>query len=114
MYNHAKSARFEAVVDSGSPWCLFHASIGTRMKIDVLKGIEMPLGGVVHGATCKAYFHRIKVCFPGNIIEVTAGFSPSLSVGGILGRSGFFDNYTVTFDPCYNPPGIEIMRVGKA
>lgn len=114
MNNHTKSNRFEAVVDSGSPWCLFHGDVGTDIGIDVTKGIEQPLGGVIGGASGKSYFHKVKLCLPGTIIEVMAGFSPQLSVAGILGRSGFFDNYTVTFDPCNDPPGMEIQRVGRA
>ena len=36
---------------------------------------------------------------PIGLVETTAGFAPSLSVGAIVGRQGFFDNCTVTFDP---------------
>ena len=101
-------------MDSGSPWCLFHADIGSAIGLDVTKGIEHPLGGVVGGSRGKSFFHKVKLCLPGTIINVTAGFSGQLSVAGILGRTGFFDNYTVTFDPCSDPPGLEIERVGRA
>jgi len=114
MHNHVKSARFEAVVDSGSPWCLFHADVATAIGINVTHGIEEPLGGVIGGAVGKMWFHTVKLCLLGTIIDITAGFSPKLSVAGILGRSGFFDNYIVTFDPCNNPPGLNIERIGRA
>jgi hypothetical protein len=114
MYNHVKSARFEAVVDSGSPWCLFHADVGVNVGIDISTGVEEPLGGVIGGAIGKVYFHSVKLCLPGTIIDIMAGFSPQLSVAGILGRAGFFDNYIVTFDPCNKPPGLDIQRVGRA
>ena len=114
MYNHGRSRRFESVVDSGSPWCLFHADLGSAIGINISRGIERPLGGVIGGAVGKMYFHKVKLCLPGTIIDVMAGFSTQLSVAGILGRSGFFDNYTVTFDSCSDPPGLDIQRVGRA
>lgn len=114
MNNHVRSNRVEAVVDSGSPWCLFHADVGADIGLNITNGIREPLGGVVGGAVGEMYFHRVKLCVPGTIIQIVAGFSSQLSVAGILGRSGFFDNYTVTFDPCSTPPGMEIVRVARA
>jgi hypothetical protein len=114
LYDHKRSNRVEAVVDSGSPWCLFHADVGVDLGIDITKGIENRLGGVIGGAVGKMYFHKVKLCLPGTIIEIMAGFSATLSVAGILGRSGFFDKYTITFDPCSTPPGFEMHRVGRA
>lgn len=114
MYNHVRSARFEAVVDSGSPWCLFHADVAKAIKIDLTTGLEDTLGGVIGGAQGKMWFHKVKICLPGTMLEVVAGFSPTLSVAGLLGRSGFFDNYSVTFDPCTEPPGMNIERIARA
>ena len=101
-------------MDSGSPWCLFHSEIGLHIGIDIAKGIEHRLGGVIGGAGAKMYFHKVKLCLPGTMIEIMAGFSDTLSVAAILGRTGFFDNYTITFDPCSTPPGFEMQRVGRA
>ena len=101
-------------MDSGSPWCLFHADVGLDIGIDIAKGIPHPLGGVVGGSVSQMYFHKVKLCLPGTIIDIMAGFSEKLSVGGLLGRSGFFDKYTITFDPCSTPPGFEMQRVGRA
>lgn len=114
MNNHVRSNRIEAVVDSGSPWCLFHSDVGSDIGVDIKRGIREPLGGVVGGAVGEMYFHNVKICLPGTIIGVTAGFSDNLSVAGILGRCGFFDNYIITFDPCSTPPGMDIVRVGRA
>src|ERR1700693_280562 len=99
MNNRVRSNRIEAVVDSGSPWCLFHADIGSHIGVDITSGIKETWGGVVGGAVGEMYFHKVKLCLPGTIIEVVAGFSAKLSVAGILGRSGFFDHYTVQVDP---------------
>jgi len=114
MYKHARSNRFEAVVDSGSPWCLFHADIGRHIGIKITDGIEEALGGVIGGAVGKMYFHKVKLCFMSGMTEIMAGFSEHLSVAGILGRSGFFNDYKITFDPSNTPPGMDLERFYRA
>jgi len=37
-YGPARSPRLEAIVDSGSPWCLFHAEIGRFLNVPVEQG----------------------------------------------------------------------------
>lgn len=114
LYKHAQSKRFEAMVDSGSPTCLFHSSIGKAIGIKIEDGKEGQLGGVIGGEIRKVYYHPIKLCIASNMISVVAGFSDSLSVAAILGRAGFFDNYSVTFDPCGTPPGLDLERINRA
>jgi len=77
-------------------------------------GIERELGGVIGGVRSKTYYHTVKIKVVGNIWSVTAGFCPTLSVAAILGRIGFFDNYRITFNPEYEPPGMEIEKVNRA
>jgi hypothetical protein len=60
------------------------------------------------------YYHAINLWVGTGMIKIMAGFAPDLSIGAILGRHSFFDNYIVTFDPSNNPPGFEITRVGRA
>ena len=108
---HQTSKRFEAIVDSGSPWCLFHAQIGEAIGMKIKKGQIGSLGGVISQAGGDVWFHQIKVTLLGSIIQTTAGFSYDLSVGAILGRQGFFDNCTVTFDPSQSTWGeLDIER----
>lgn len=114
IFRHTESKRLEAYVDSGAPDCLFHGSIGTALGMNVESGTEGPLGGVIGGAKGKVYYHPIKIKLLAQIILLRAGFSHDLSVGAILGRSGFFDNFTITFDPCNNPPGLILERVYRA
>lgn len=110
---HTTSKRFEAIVDSGSPVCLFHADIGKQMGLKPEDGKADELGGVVGGSKGTAYFHKIKLKVMADIIPITAGFSPQLSVAAILGRHGFFENFIVTFDPCSKPPGLRVERVHR-
>src|SRR5260370_3947393 len=105
-----KRRRVKDVVDSGAATSIFHAAIGEAIGMDVERGIEGALGGVIGGLRRKVYYHDVKIELLGQMIAVRAGFSADLSVAAILGRSGFFDNFTITFDPCNNPPGLVLER----
>ncbi len=83
---------FEATVDSGSPRCYFHANIGEALGIDIKSGQKEDLGGVV-GSFSEAFCHKVNLVVLGNIVSIIAAFSYTLTVAGILGRHGFFDNF---------------------
>ena len=100
-------------MDSGSAICLFHASIGKHIGLKLKDGELGSLGGVVGKMKGEVYYHKIKLKLIADIIPITAGFSEDLSVAGILGRYGFFEHYTVTFDPCNTPPGLSVERVHR-
>ena len=110
LYKHARSKRLEADVDSGAPVCLFHGSIGKALGMRVEDGIEGPLGGVIGGVRKKVYYHDVRIELLGQMLALRAGFSDDLSVAAILGRSGFFDSFTITFDPCNNPLRLALER----
>ena len=114
-HRSSTSQRFEAIVDSGSPWCLFHAQIGESIGIKVNRGKRAGLGGVLAGASSDVYFHQIQLVMMGSMVSTMAGFSHHLSVAAILGRQGFFDNYTVTFDPSQSEFGeLDVDRFYRA
>jgi len=105
--------RFDAVVDSGSPSCLFHTDFAKLLKLDLEAGIVTPLSGV-HGSTADAYFHKIKIYVESDwVFEVLAGFVKGSNVNGLLGRHGFFDNFHVGFDHSVKPPEFEITRIQR-
>ena len=56
-------------------------------------------------------YHDISLYVGTDRVRIRAGFSDGVSVAAILGRRGFFDNFIVTFDPTFVPPGFEIQRV---
>ncbi len=114
IVGHAVSKRFEAIVDSGSGVCLFHADIGKSLGLKLKEGEHDKLGGVVGGSKGDVYYHRIKLKVLSDIIPITAGFSEQLATAAILGRHGFFEHFMVTFDPSNNPPGLLIERVHRA
>lgn len=112
LIGHTQTRRFEAIVDSGSASCLFHADIGRAYGLNIEKGQGGPLGGVIGGAKGKLYYHPVKLVIPGigSMISITAGFSSDLAVAAILGRHGFFEHHIITFDQSLTPPGLTIDR----
>jgi hypothetical protein len=110
--NHAASKRFEAVVDTGSDYCLFNAMIGASIGIKIDSGSEGDLGGVIAGPRSKVYFHNVKLVVASEIVDIKAGFCWDLSEN-LLGQVGFFDNFVVTFDPGPHPPCFEVQRVRR-
>lgn len=110
-YGNVLSQRIAALVDSGADRCLFHASIGAALGIEVEKGTEVPFGGVIGGSTGKIYYHKIRLLALGEWVEITGGFSYELSFDALLGRTGFFDNFIVTFDHTTDPPCFELQRI---
>jgi len=112
IYNHATTKRFEAVVDTGTDYCRFHASIGASIGVRIVSGPEGDLGGIVPGARSKVYFHNVKLVVGADIVEIKAGFSWDIT-DNLLGQIGFFDNFAVTFDPSPHPPCFEIQRIHR-
>jgi hypothetical protein len=46
-------------------------------------------------------------------LEVMAGFLKDFGIGALLGRRGFFENFTVKFDHSTSPPTLEVDRVAR-
>jgi len=110
---HGKpSKRFLAIADTGSPYCLFQASMGKAIGLDLEAGEEHPISGVVAGAELTAHFHRICLSVEDTwTVEVFAGFLEGFSVGALLGRRGFFDTFSVLFDHSKQPPTFEMDKI---
>jgi len=76
---------------------LFHASIGRALGFEIEKGeVQETIG--INGPS-NVYMHDVALYAPGGIIMVRAGFSNELPILGLLGMSGFFDHFKITFDP---------------
>jgi len=110
---HAKpSARFGAMLDTGSSFCLFRSDLGRSIGIDVFAGTKQQMSGVVPGASTEAFFHRVNLHIEANwIVEVNAGFIENFTWGALLGRRGFFDQFNVKFSHSDHPPVFEIERI---
>ena len=71
------------------------------------------LRGVIGGPKAPMYFHKVKVLVYGDFFETMAGFSRELSVTGLLGRRGFFDNFIVKINASISPPYCEIDKIHR-
>lgn len=70
------------------------------------------IGGISEGMQEPVYFHSVQLYIEDNwIINVTAGFVKKLTFNGLLGRTGFFDNFFVSFDHTVQPPVFEITKI---
>jgi hypothetical protein len=105
---------FEAIIDSGASECIFHSSIGKGIGLSIERGEQSQTQGV-SGQLTTVYMHRVSLYVPGgHVLQIKASFSDEIPVAGILGISGFFENFKITFDPSSTPPGFELERIYRA
>ncbi len=114
QFKHAKSNRIDALVDSGAFTTYFHSQVGKAIGIKVEDGEMGYLKGVVNAPPVPVHYHDVKLWVFEHCISIRAGFYDQLAWGGILGRHGFFEHFSVLFDPSSNPPGMEITRIHRA
>lgn len=87
-----------ALVDSGAADCIFSASLGEVLGIDVASGKAHKFHSFNLHET-QGFVHRIRLQVTGfsHWIDVDAVFIES-EVMPILGQMGFFENYQVVFE----------------
>ncbi len=68
---------------------------------------------MIGGPRVPMYFHKVRVFIFGDFFETMAGFSRDLSVTGLLGRRGFFENFIVKIDASGSPPYCEIEKIHR-
>lgn len=96
---HKKSfVRYEALIDSGADFCIFHKEIADILGIHWKKGAPHTFVGIT-GAKGYVYFHEVKVKVGKWTEAIVCGFSNDVSEEnyGILGQD-FFEKFKVTFD----------------
>jgi len=108
--NSPRSKRFDAVIDSGASGCLFHASIGRGIGLEIEKGEMTQTMGVA--GSSNIFLHDISLYAPGGIIATRAGFSDDLPLAGLLGMAGFFEHFKIVFDPIAHC--VELERLFRA
>lgn len=93
---------------------MFHAGFCRFLGIRLEDGIKADLSGVVGGKNADIFFHKIKILIGSTQLTTMAGFSTELSVAGLLGRRGFFENFVVKIDSSTNPPFFELEKINRA
>lgn len=97
----APAVAYEALVDSGSDSCVFPSELADILGIDLAAGPTAVryVGGVVAGERRPVYFHPVEIevgGLGGASFMTTVGFMPDFarSGQGLLGRRGFFSQFT--------------------
>lgn len=95
----SKSIEYEALIDSGADFCIFHTEMAEILGIPVAKGKRMTFYGT-GGTPQTAYFHEVQIEICGWQMDLYAGFSSDMKSlpYGLLGQTGFFDRFKVEFD----------------
>ena len=90
---------YEALVDSGADFCIFHADIAKILTIPLTKGQKRQVGGIT-GKLKTYYLHPITISIGGIKKSIEVGFSSYIADfgHGVLGQNGFFDLFIVKFD----------------
>jgi hypothetical protein len=89
---------FLALVDSGAIDCIFPASVGAILGIDVPSGRPHKFYGLVK-QEAQGFMHSVQLQVTGfnHWIEIEAGFVPG-EIIPLLGQSGFFEDYQIVFE----------------
>jgi len=89
------------LVDSGADVTLLNASFAQLFRVDLKKGKSIPLVGVMQGPEFAAYLHQVNLAVKGvGIVDTFVAFTDSEKYPDlvILGRRGFFEHFTITFE----------------
>jgi Aspartyl protease len=95
--NAPRTKRFEAIIDSGATRTLLHSDFASHLGLDVKSGEVEITQGI--GGSEATYLHEIALYLPGGPVTTKVGFKDKLPVAGLLGMSGFFEFFKVSFDP---------------
>lgn len=100
--------RYKALADSGADFCIFHSLVGELLGLEVEKGKAARFSGVGE-AMMTAYFHTIQARVGEHVYDLYCGFTRDIPADGygILGQTGFFDHFRVSFD--HSQEKIEIL-----
>jgi len=89
---------FNAYVDSGAGYTIFHAWATEALGIKLEKGkVDYVIVG--DGSQIKVFIHRIKVRLAETEFEIMIGFSERLGIGfNVIGQNDIFDRFRICFD----------------
>lgn len=97
LFYHGQQDSVTCLVDSGADECMFHSSVAENLGINLKSGdvrTYYPIG--LQAIT--GYVHKIELQIQGfsERIQIEAGFTEESELS-VLGQSGFFENYQITF-----------------
>lgn len=100
LFNGNRRTNVVCLVDSGADDSLFHISLAKLLEIDVQSGELKQFSGIVAGKTIDGYRHTVELQVHGmqEKVEIEAYFTEAEGVSGLLGQTGFFENFKVSFE----------------
>ncbi len=92
--------RYDALIDSGADFNIFHGELGELLGLDVRSGRQEKFNGIQANQSSEAFLHEVAVSVGGRDFRTTVWFSYDIAPQGygILGEKGFFDIFVVRFD----------------
>lgn len=89
---------FDAYVDSGAGYSIFHTDVAGILGIDIEEGKESFVV-VGDGSKIKVYIHDLEVRLADKEFRAVIGFSHRLGIGfNVLGQEDIFDKFIICFD----------------
>jgi hypothetical protein len=76
---------------------LFHASIAAHLGLVLKAGVLENCNGI--GGQQATWIHDVTLHIPGGAVAIKAGFTETLPLAGLLGMNGFFEHFSIAFDP---------------
>lgn len=100
----------EALIDSGSDYCIFPQEAAKVLNIPLKKAKMSRLTGFLEGKT-NLFLYPVRLMIGNYTIEIVAGFAQEMSPYApcTLGQKGFFDNFKV----CFNKSKLQIEITPK-
>lgn len=97
---NGQTAKYDALIDSGADFCIFHAELAEYLGIDVQSGLREVFSGVEDSIGAEAYFHKLILTVGDKSIKILIGFSYDIADHGygLLGQKGLFDKFLVKFN----------------
>ncbi len=95
----SRLVRFEALIDSGSDFNIFHGDVAAYLGIKLTTGSRRNIAGISKGKI-KGYEHSVKLIIDSFSYQAKITFSNELPSNAIavLGNNGFFDKFKVLLD----------------
>jgi hypothetical protein len=100
IWHGVRSVTTLGLLDSGADGILINKSIAKVFDVDVKK-LPMLLTQGINGVPMKTWVYNLEIeveNLPNSKKSMEIRFIDSPSVGVLLGRNGFFDNYMIKFE----------------
>jgi len=114
-YRGGRGVVVTALIDSGADLCLFHSSVGRALGIDLQSG-RKDMIKTLSLEEIPAYVHSVHLVLKGEPgVDLEIGFLELdlLPDGGLLGQTGFFDEFDIRFQRWQNSIHIHRRRGWK-